>query len=76
MLAKNLISFEKATAKNLFLNVIDNGAEIEIIDKKILVSLRNKVHNSILFETEIFKWSIKIPWLYNFELIFDSQNSS
>ncbi len=76
MLAKNLIGFERSTAKNLFLNVIDNGAEIEIIDKKILVSLRKKVHNSILFETEIFKQPVKIPWLFNFELIFNSQNSS
>lgn len=76
MLAKNLIGFEKSTAKNLFLNFVDNGAEVEIINQNIIISLRKKVHNAILFETEIFKQPIKIPWLNNFELIFDSQNTS
>ena len=76
MLAKNLIGFEKSTARNLFFDFIDNGAEVEITNKKMFVSLRKKVHNTIIFESEIFRQSAKIPWLENLQVAFDSQNTS
>lgn len=76
MLAKNLIGFEKSTAKNLFFDFVDNGANIEIINKTMLVSLRKKVHNAIIFESELVKQPVRIPWLYDLEVVFDSQNSS
>jgi hypothetical protein len=76
MLAKNLIGFEKSTARNLFFDFIDNGAEIEIIDRKVFVALRKKVHNTIIFESEIFRQPTQIPWLENLAVSFDSQNTS
>lgn len=76
MLAKNLIGFEKSTARNLFFDFIDNGAKVEITNRKMFVSLRKKVHNTIIFESEIFGQSAKIPWLENLEVTFDSQNTS
>ncbi|UCE08032.1 MAG: hypothetical protein JSW07_08390 [bacterium] len=76
MLAKKIIGFERSTAQNLFLDFVDNGAEVKIIDNKIIVLLRKRVHNSILFETNIFKSPVKIPWLGNLEVVFDSQNTS
>jgi len=76
MLAKNLIGFEMSTARNLFFDFIDNGAAVEIINKTMFVSLRKKVHNSIVFESEIFKQPATIPWLENLKVVFDSQNTS
>jgi len=76
MLDKNLIGFEKSTARNLFFNFIDNGAEVEITNRKMFVLLRKKVHNTIIFESEIFGQSAKIPWLENLEVNFGSQNAS
>ena len=76
MLAKNLIGFEKSTARNLFFDFIDNGAEVEITNRKMFVLLRKKIHNTIIFESEIFGQSAKIPWLENLEVNFGSQNAS
>lgn len=76
MLAKNLTGFERSTAKNLFFDFIDNGAEVEILNKKIFVSMRKKVHNSIILESEIFRQPVKIQRLNNLEVVFDSQNTS
>ena len=76
ILAKNLIGFEKSTARNLFFDFVDNGAAVEISDKTMFVSLRKKVHNSIIFESEIFKQPATIPCLENFNVVFDSQNTS
>jgi hypothetical protein len=76
MLAKHLPGFEKSTARNLFFDFIDNGAEVEIINKKMFVSLRKKVHNTLIFESDLFKQPVHIPWLQNLQLKVDSQNSS
>lgn len=76
MLAKHFVGFEKSTARNLFYDFIDNGAEVEIINKKMFVSLRKKVHNTLIFESDLFKQPAHIPWLDNLELVIDSQNLS
>ena len=76
MLANNLIGFEKSTARNLFFDFIDNGAKVEITNGKMFVSLRKKVHNTIIFESDIFRQSAKIPWLDNMPVVIASQNTS
>jgi len=76
MLAKNLIGFEVSTARNLFSDFVDNGAAIEIIDRTMFVSLRKKVHNSIIFESDIFNQPASLPWFENLNVVFDSQNTS
>lgn len=76
MLAKHLAGFEKSTAQNLFFDFIDNGANVEIINKKLFVSLRKKVHNTLIFESDLFRQPVHIPWVENLELVIDSHNSS
>lgn len=76
MLAKELLGYEKETAKSIYLNFIHNGADIEIEDKKINVKLLKKSHNPIIMESHLFKNKIQIPWLNNFSLNFSTQNTA
>ena len=76
ILAKHLAGFEKSTARNLFFDFVDNGADVEIIDKKMFISLRKKVHNTLIFESDLFNKSAHIPWVENLQLVIKSHNSS
>ncbi len=76
MLAKQFVGFEKSTARNLFSNFVDNGADVEIVDKKLSVSLKKKVHNTLIFESDLFKQPVHITWLDNLIMVIDSHNST
>jgi hypothetical protein len=76
LLARTLRGFETLTAKRLFQNFVDNGAELEITKKQISVHLQKKAYNPILFETKTFQQSWDIPWLKGIQLHFERQNTT
>lgn len=76
LFTRQLNGFENITAKKLYGNFINNGAEIEISQKQITIFLQKKVHNPILFETNIFQRTWTIPWLDGMEVRFERQNST
>jgi hypothetical protein len=76
LLACELRGFETLTAKRLFQNFVDNGAELEITKKQIKIHLQKKAHNPILFEAKTFQQSWDIPWLGDIPLHFERQNTT
>jgi hypothetical protein len=76
LLARELRGFETLTAKGLYRNFIDNGAEIEITQTQINIQLQKKVHNPILFEAKTFQQTWDIPWLKGVQLRFERQNTT
>jgi hypothetical protein len=76
LLARELRGFETLTAKRLFQNFVDNGAELEITKTQINLHLQKKAHNPILFEAKTFQQSWGIPWLGDIQLHFESQNTT
>ncbi|MBF0299982.1 MAG: hypothetical protein HQK51_14750 [Oligoflexia bacterium] len=76
LLARQLEGHEKETAKTLYLNFIHNGADIEIKNKEIRVSLLKKAHNPIIMSTSIFKDIVSVPWLNDYKLKFSTQNTA
>ena len=76
LLARELRGFETLTAKKLFQNFVDNGAELEITKSQINIHLQKKAHNPILFEAKTFQQSWDIPWLGGIQLHFERQNTT
>jgi len=76
LLARALRGFETLTAKRLFQNFVDNGAELEITKTQINIHLQKKAHNPILFEAKTFQQSWNIPWLKGIQLHFERQNTT
>jgi len=76
LLARELRGFEASTAKALYRNFIDNGAELEITETQINVNLQKKVHNPILFNTKTFQQPWSIPWLEGIKVDFKRQNTT
>jgi hypothetical protein len=76
LLARVLRGFETLTAKRLFQNFVDNGAELEITKTQINIHLQKKAHNPILFEAKTFQQSWDIPWLEGIQLHFERQNTT
>lgn len=76
LLAKQLLGYEKETAKSIYINFIHNGADIEIIKKEIKVKLLKKAHNPIIMESNLFIENTRVPWLNNYSLNFSTQNTA
>lgn len=76
LLARELRGFETFTAKRLFRNFVDNGAEIQITQSQITIYLQKKIHNPILFEAKTFQQPWDIPWLGDIQLRFERQNTT
>jgi hypothetical protein len=76
LFAREIKGFEAVTAKKLYQNFINNGAEIEISETQLTIFLQKKVHNPILFEANIFQKAWKLPWFGGIELRFERQNST
>lgn len=63
VLSSYLPGFENCTVPTIYRNFLENGAQVKIIDDKIIVSLKKKSHLPILFELPWLKKETFIPWM-------------
>ena len=75
--AKDIYNFQKARPKRIYTNFIDNAAKITNYpdEKKIKISLKKKVHLPLIIETWLAN-KVKIPWLDNYVVEYDVQNTT
>jgi len=63
VLSSKLPGFEKCLVPTIFRSFIENGAEIKIKDRNIVVFLKKKTHLPILFELPWMKQKTELPWM-------------
>ena len=70
-LGRQLRSYDKAAAKQLYRKFVETAGVVEVEDERIRVHFDRRAHNPILREATTASVSHPIPWLQNWPLVFD-----
>jgi hypothetical protein len=70
-LARQLQSFDKAAAKQLYRKFVETAGMVEIQPGQIVVRFDKRAHNPLLREAAIGSSSHPVPWLQNRPLVFE-----
>ena len=62
-LASHLNGFEKCTVPTIYRNVLENGANIKIINTEVVVRLKKKTHLPILFQLPWLQKKTHLSWM-------------
>jgi len=75
--ARQIYGFQSARPKRIYTHFIDNAAKVTNCpdEKKIIVSLKKKVHIPLILETFLAN-KLRIPWLNNYVVQYDVQNTT
>lgn len=75
LFALGIPGYENSKAETIYRLFIKNYAHFTLSDKKIIISLNKKVHLPLLYETDWFDKTIRIPWLDNYKIEFAINSS-
>lgn len=70
-LARQLQSFDKAAAKQLYRKFVETAGVVEVQPEQIVVRFDKRAHNPLLREAAIGSSSHPVPWLQNRPLVFE-----
>jgi hypothetical protein len=70
-LARQLQSFDKAAAKQLYRKFVETAGVVEVQPEQIVVRFDKRAHNPLLREAAIGSRSHPVPWLQNRPLVFE-----
>ena len=70
-LARQLQSFDKATAKQLYRKFVETAGVVEVQAEQIVVHVDKRAHNPILRAAALGSTDLPVPWLQNRPVVFE-----
>jgi hypothetical protein len=70
-LGRQLRTFEKAAAKQIYRKVVETAGVVQVERDRVVVRFDNRAHNPLLREATRGKGGQPVPWLHNRPLFFE-----
>jgi GNAT superfamily N-acetyltransferase len=68
LMARQLVGYETAKARQIYRHFLDTPAQIEIGAQRVEVQLPKRAHNPLLIAAGVSQKEIAIPWWENYKL--------
>jgi hypothetical protein len=69
-MANRMRGYDDAQARQIFRDLIDMSADVNITEREVIVRFHRRAHLPIIMDSDLFKKTVRVPWWEGLSLRF------